>query len=211
MIDIALPPELLSSIGSESKDFAVEADRAKPLKVSLSAILYGAVWTGMGAMLLFIFVNQTYLMPGSNLKSAEGLVFTGLGKFGLYLELAIIMIIALSGVAKLFFEIYSMFQKGGYFVGTPTRLVHFQNGRMRSIDWDQFSGDIEVSGNTQKGNISFKMRTGQKLKRRDSPDIYIPDTIYMLGIPNVFEVEQICRKRIKENDPTPTTAEYKAI
>jgi len=27
----------------------------------------------------------------------------------------------------------------------------------------------------------------------------------MSKIPNVFDVEQICRKRIKENDPTPAT------
>jgi hypothetical protein len=27
--------------------------------------------------------------------------------------------------------------------------------------------------------------------------------IYIVGIPNVSEIEKICRKRIKENDSTP--------
>ena len=34
-------------------------------------------------------------------------------------------------------------------------------------------------------------------------DEYVPDVIYITGIPNVFEIEKICRTRIKENDPTP--------
>jgi hypothetical protein len=43
------------------------------------------------------------------------------------------------------------------------------------------------------------------VSRKNGPDEYVPDVIYMLEIPNVFEVEQICRRRIKENDPTPPT------
>jgi len=117
----------------------------------------------------------------------------------------IIGIFVLIGIGMLFWGIYSIFKKGGYFVGTPTRLVHFQNGNIRSIDWEQFSGDIEVSGNAQKGNISLQMRTGKMVSRKNGPDRYVPDVIYISEIPNVFNVEQICRRRIKENDPTPST------
>ena len=38
---------------------------------------------------------------------------------------------------------------------------------------------------------------------KNGPDRYVPDTLYITGIPHVFEIEQVCRKRIKENDPTP--------
>ena len=96
-----------------------------------------------------------------------------------------------------------MFRKGGYFVGTPLRLIHYYKGKMRSIDWEQFSGDIEVNGDINKGSISLKMRTGRMVSRKNGPDQYVPDTIYMSKIPNAFEIERICRKRIKENDPTP--------
>ena len=74
---------------------------------------------------------------------------------------------------------------------------------MRSIDWEQFSGDIEVSGNVNKGNVSLQMRTGKMVSKKNGPDRYVPDVIYMSKIPNAFEIERICRKRIKENDPTP--------
>ena len=100
---------------------------------------------------------------------------------------------------------YLLFKHGGYFVGTPTRLVHFQNGSIRSIDWEQFSGEIEVSGDSQKGDISLQMRTGKMVSQKNGPDRYVPDFVYISAIPNAFEIEQICRKRIKENDPTPPT------
>ena len=60
-----------------------------------------------------------------------------------------------------------IFKKGGYFVGTPTRLVRYQNGNIRSIDWEQFSGDIEVSGRDPKGNISLQMRTGRVVRTKN--------------------------------------------
>jgi len=99
--------------------------------------------------------------------------------------------------------IYSMFKKGGYFVGTPTRLVHFRKGKMRSIDWEQFSGDIAVRSGAAKGTVSLQMRTGKMVSRKNAPDRYVPDVIYLSQIPHAFEVEKLCRKRIKENDPSP--------
>ena len=86
-------------------------------------------------------------------------------------------------------------------------MVRYQNGNIRSIDWEQFSGDIEVSGRDPKGNISLQMRTGRVVRTKNGPEKLIPDVIHMSGIPYVFEVEQFCRKRIKENDPTPPRTE----
>jgi len=118
----------------------------------------------------------------------------------------IIGFFVLIGIGIISWGIYSVFKKGGYFVGTPTRLVNFQNGNIKSIDWEQFSGYIEVNGNTQKGNILLQMRTGQMVSRKNGPNRYVPDVVYISEVPNVYEIEEICRKRIKENDPTPTTS-----
>jgi hypothetical protein len=41
------------------------------------------------------------------------------------------------------------------------------------------------------------------VSRENGPDRYVPDVIDIVEIPNAFEVEKICRRRIKENDPTP--------
>jgi hypothetical protein len=40
-------------------------------------------------------------------------------------------------------------------VGTPKRLISMEKGKFRSIDWEQFSGDIEVTGNEKNGNITL--------------------------------------------------------
>jgi len=74
---------------------------------------------------------------------------------------------------------------------------------MRSIDWEQFSGDITLSGDNEKGSVSLQMRTGKMVRRKNGPDRYVPEVIYLTKIPYALEIEKICRKRIKENDPTP--------
>ena len=101
-----------------------------------------------------------------------------------------------------------LFRKGGYYVGTPTRLIVFEKKGFRTVDWEQFSGDIAVSGNDQKGNISLGLRTGRMAGSKSGSDRYVPDTLYISGISDVFEVEKICRRRIKENDPTPPVPGY---
>jgi hypothetical protein len=115
----------------------------------------------------------------------------------------IIGVFVLIGLGMILGGLVMLLRKGGYFVGTPTRLIHYQNKTFRSIDWEQFSGDISVSGSALKGNISLRMRTGKMVKSKNKPARYVPDVIYMSGIPEVFKIEKVCRQRIKENDPTP--------
>lgn len=206
MENITLPQELSSYIRSENKDFAVKAVRAQPLKSSFSLIIFGTVWTAFISIFVVAFLGPLFQGKEVHLEVNGMPVVAGPDNLGPIIMPAIIIgAFGLIGVGILSWGIYSLFKKGGYFVGTPTRLVHFQNGNIRSIDWEQFSGDIKVSGDAQKGNISLQMRTGRMVSRKNGPDRYVPDVIYISEIPNVFEVEQICRKRIKENDPTPMT------
>lgn len=206
MDNIILPPELSSSLSSENKDFAVKAGRAKPLKQSFPLILFGTIWTVLTSAIGFGFFGP--LLSGKEVNFTLNGVSTIASPDNLdpiALPAVAIGFFALIGIVLLLLGIYFLFKEGGYFVGTPTRLVCFQKGKIRSIDWEQFSGDIEVSGNVQNGNISLQMRTGRTVRRKNGSHSYIPDVIYILGIPNAFEIEQICRKRIKENDPTPAT------
>ena len=205
MENITLPLELSSSVSSENKDFAVKAGRAQPLKKSFSIILFGTVWTAFTSVFVFAFLGPIFQGKEVHFESNGVPTVAGPDNLGPIIMPAIMIgFFVLIGIGMLSWGIYSIFKKGGYFVGTPTRLVHFQNGNIRSIDWEQFSGDIEVSGNAQKGNILLQMRTGGMESRKNGPDRYVPDVIYISEIPYVFEIEQICRKRIKENDPTPT-------
>jgi hypothetical protein len=202
--NIPLPQTLINAIGVERKDFAVKAGRAQPLKKSLSILLFGTFWTAFTSIFVVAFLGPLFV--GKEVEFSSGGVPTVAGPGNLEPILVPALVIGffmIIGLAMLSAGIYSLFKKGGYFVGTPLRLIHFHRGTVRSIDWEQFSGDIEVKGDIRKGNISLQMRTGRMVSRKNGPDRYVPDVIYLTRIPNAFEIERICRKRIKENDPTP--------
>jgi hypothetical protein len=202
-----LPQNLLTVLGEEKIDFSVKAKRAKPIKNSIGIILFGTVWTAFTSIFVFAFFGPIFIGEEVHFTSngtptiaspdnLEPLTFPGI----------IIGLFVLIGLSMLGFGIYSLIKKGGYFIGTETRLITYQNKSIRSIDWEQFSGDIEVSGNEFNGNLSLQMRTGKMVNSKNSGSRYVPNTIYLTGIENVYEIEQICRKRIKDNDPTPSAS-----
>jgi len=206
--NIILPQDLSTVVGSENKNFAVKGDRTQPLKKSLSLILFSFLWLTLTSIFVLTFLGPIFQGKEVHFTSNGVPTVAGPGNLGPILIPALIIgLFILIGMGMLGFGLYLLFKKGGYFVGTPTRLIHYQKGKIRSIDWEQFSGDIEINGNAQKGNISLRMRTGKMISKKNRPNRYVPDVVYISGIPNVFEIEQICRKRIKENDPTPSTYE----
>jgi hypothetical protein len=206
--DSLLPVSLRTVLGSERKEFAVKASKAQPSKMSYFLIFFGTIWLAFTSIFVFAFLGPLFV--GKEVEfTADGIpVVAGPGNLGPIIVPALVIgIFVLVGIAVFGFGIYILFKKGGYFVGTPTRLVHFRNGNIRSIDWEQFTGDIEINGDNQKGNISLQLRSGHMVSQKNSSDRYVPDVVYITGIPDVFEVERICRERIKENDPTPVVPE----
>lgn len=206
MLDkVELPQNLANNIGSENIEFAVKAKRAKPVKTSIGIILFGTVWTAFTSIFVYAFLWPLFL--GDEVHFTSNGVETVASPQNLEpitFPAIIIGVFVLIGLSMLFLGIISLLKKGGYFVGTPLRLITFEKGKIRSIDWEQFSGDIEISGNEFDGNLALQMRTGRMVSSKNSGSRYVPDVIYLTGIPNVYEIEEICRKRIKENDPTPS-------
>lgn len=199
-----LPQDLNTIVGSESKDFAVKAGRAYPLKKSLYIILFGTFWTSFTSIFVVAFLGPLFLGNEVQFESNGVPTVASPGNLEPILVPALMIgFFMLVGLAVLSRGLYLIFKKGGYFVGTPLRLVHYQNGSIRSVDWEQFSGDIEVRAKSRTGNIALQMRTGQMVSSKNGGNRYVPDVIYMTQVPEVFEIERICRRRIKENDPTP--------
>ncbi|WP_406661869.1 hypothetical protein V7O66_04970 [Methanolobus sp. ZRKC3] len=172
---ISLPQDLRVAIGSENIDFAVESNRAKPRGDSFFLIILGT---------FFLVVSIIIVSTADFENLGPGALFPGIG--------------LLIGIGTLGSGIYSLFRKGGYFVGIPTRLINYQKGKIKSIGWRKFTGDVKVKGNAQKGDIYLQLMSGH-IPSDDT--IYIHDMIYIFGIPNALEIGQICKKRIKENAP----------
>jgi hypothetical protein len=204
--NIELPEEINISLGSETRDFAVKGTFAQPVGGSVYNIIFGAGWLGFTYFMSTFFIGPEFIdyvinaINGSAVPTQEegglkGLLFLVVF-FGIFLSVG--LYVFLKGV-------FSLFRRGGYFIGTPTRLVNFRNGKMRTSDWEQFTGSIEVKGSNTKGNITLVMRTGHMVSGKGGSR-YVPDITFIAGIPGAYDIEQICRKRIKENDPTPSVS-----
>lgn len=202
--NINLPEELSRFVGSESRDFAIKASRAYSFSYSMFFFLFAFFWTSFTVGILsaffwpLLFGREVHFTSNgiaevASLNNLEPLMFPAI----------MLVVFLVTGLAMIFSSLYMLFKDGGYFVATPTRLVKYFKGNLQSIDWEQFTGNIEVKNSSKLGDVTLQMRTGKMVSRKNGSDRFVPDTIFIGGIKNVLDVEQICRKRIKENDPTP--------
>ena len=156
MRNAVLPRDLNTHIGSERKDFAVKAGRAQPVKKSMGILLFGTLWTAFTSIFVIAFLGPLFVGKEVHFESNGVPTVASPDNLGPVLVPAIIIgVFVLIGIGMISGGIFSMLKKGGYFVGTPLRLIHYRNGNIRSIDWEQFSGDIQVRAKTQNGNICF--------------------------------------------------------
>jgi hypothetical protein len=202
MNDMTMPIDLQSIIGQENIDFLVKAKRKQPVKNSIGIILFGTVWTAFISIFVIVFFGPLFRGEETHFKVNGVPTSASWENFRPMLTPALIIsVFVFIGIGMLTWGFYSLFQKGGYFVGTNNRLISYYNGIANTYDWEQFTGNMEING--LKGDISLQLRTGKMVQRKNRPDEFVPDIVYISGITDVFEIEKNCRKRIKENDPSP--------
>jgi hypothetical protein len=199
-----IPESLVDFVGNEEIDFAVKAGRAQPRSKTIFLLLFGVAWLAFTSIFVVAFLGPLFVGKEVHFESNGVPTVAGPDNLGPALVPAMIIgVFVLVGVIIFTVGVVLMLKRGGYFIGTPLRLIHYRRGRIRSIDWEQFSGDIMLSGNRRKGHIALRMRSGKMVSQKNGPDRYVPEVIYISEIENAHEVEKICRIRIKENDPTP--------
>ncbi|MEJ7822833.1 MAG: hypothetical protein WKF85_10955 [Chitinophagaceae bacterium] len=197
---ISLPTDLQSVIGAERIDFSVISKRNQPLKKSLVPIAFGTIWTAFTCIFVFAFLGPLFKGEDATFKVNGVPTTVSWDNFQPMLVPALFIgTFVLVGIGILTWGIYSILQKGGYFVGTANRLIRYRKGNITSYNWEQFSGNMEI--NNKNGDISMQLRTGKMVSNRNSPDIFVPDTVYISGAMDILDIEKICRKRIKENNP----------
>lgn len=94
----------------------------------------------------------------------------------------------------------SLNKTGGQYVGTGDRLYHYCDEKLQTYPWKDFTGNMEID--SKKGEITMELRYGSKMLGATNSNRITPDTVFLSGVPNVFEIEKICRVKIKDNDPT---------
>jgi len=199
-----LPQDLNDLIGSETKDFFVKAKRDVPKRESFRLIVLGSAvfiicFLLLSCVWLPIFQGREISIKMNGVLSVAS--FDNLGP--LILPTIILVIFLIVGIYILIFGFYSMHSKGGYFIGTPTRLLHYRNGRAESIDWSNFSGIVTV----KQDNIFLEMKSGQDKWRKNGTHRYVHDVLYICGVPNAFEIGEKCRKNIEKNEIAPSISD----
>ena len=199
-----LPPELLSALNGEKKDFAVKADRAVSRANATTLIGMAIFWNGFISIFWIAFFGP--LFQGKEVH----ITVNGTPKVAslhnlepMIIPAVVIGIFTLIGVALLYGAVNALRQPGPWFAGAETRLIVLAKGLVQSYDWENFTGVTAVRGTNEKAEIMLELRAGHMVSRKNGPSQFVPDKIYMVDIPNAFAIEQMCRKRIKENDPTP--------
>ncbi|MCU0461368.1 MAG: hypothetical protein MUF36_05050 [Bacteroidales bacterium] len=198
-MNLNLPEELLINVGTESREFAFKSKRQRPARRSVGKIIFSIMWLAFTSVFIYLMLGtviaggstetiingETKVISADNLKPALPLIVF----LGVFVSI---------GLGLLISGIYSIFQRGAWFVGTPTRLIRYKKGVLNSFDWSQFNGKIEIRGSNTRGSITLEMSTG-RMQRSKGGSYYVPDIIYFIGIPDVYEIEKIVRKRIEEN------------
>ena len=132
-----LPRELESVVGTEKIDFSVFAERNKPVGQSMRMIFFGTVWLAFTSIFVIAFFGP--LFKGEEVHfSVNDIPTTGsLENFEPMLVPALIIgLFVLVGIGILLWGLFSFFQKGGYFVGTASRLLRYNNGIIKAFDWE---------------------------------------------------------------------------
>ncbi len=201
-----IPTELRQVVDNERTDFVVKCKRNHPKKKAFRLLAFALFWNLIVSVFWVVMIGplfsgkEVHFTANGVPKTASSEDWGDLIAPGLFIGL-----FTLVGISALAYGVVMLIQKGGYFAGTPTRLIQFRNGKTSITDWEQFTGTIKIDSKGTSGNLEFELRTGKMHSRKNSGNRFVPDIIYMAGIENVFEIEKKCKTRIKENDPTPST------
>jgi len=196
-----LPKDLQTVLGNEEIEFAVYANRRQPKSASYKTIAMSLVWLFPALLMAYFFLAPLIDGKEVRFKVNDKPVTASWDNLEpmLFPAIFIFLFIAL-GIGLLYWGIIMLTKKGGYFVGTKNRIIHYLNGNIEYFDWEQFTGNVELNFNNR--DIALELRRGKmKSQSKNGPKKFIPETLHLSGIENLVKVEKICRERIKENDP----------
>lgn len=200
--DIIIPEELLTAVASESKEFVVKSTHALPYGRPLSQVLFGISLIGLVTWFFSVIIGPIFTKDFVQSISANlGELKNQQNPDGAYGVLIVFSVFLVIGIVVIITGMIPLFKKGGYFIGTPSRIVKCKNGNLCSYKWDEFTGNIRVRGTDKRGSIILDKTTGYT-RNSKSRSYYVPYRVYMFGIQNIHEIEKICRLRISEHGPS---------
>jgi hypothetical protein len=206
MSEIEIPKEIEGSISNERVDFKLKCTRSEPPGKTLGSMLSGVLWLGFSLVFVILFFGPIFL--GENMDIEVNGKPTTVGPNN---NLEVLAIPAL--IMGVFLIIGGVFTLGPLtrlvtkneeiFIGTDKRLIVISSEGTKSIDWEEFRGTISVLGGMDKGFVELVLQE-EEIVRRNKRSYAVPKKIYIQAGEKAFEISEMIRIRIKENDPTPS-------
>ncbi|GET45442.1 hypothetical protein [Capnocytophaga felis] len=175
--------ELHSTIGDETIDFYVFAERKVPRVVSVFFVFFAIFWLLVTLSFGSVFFDD-FGRGNAFFEVMNGFALTQIGIF------------VFIGAVLLVWGVITFFQNGGHFIGTPTRLIHYKRGTTKIYPWSDFTGNMDF--NTKQRYITFYLHSDKK-EKRDNKTYMICRSVHLFSAKNVLEIAKITYQRITEN------------
>jgi hypothetical protein len=182
-----IPQELADFIGDEKIVFSVRSKRKKPLTRQVR------FFAGSLFLLLISGAIATAFVFSASLALPEQSM--GLHVLA-FLFASIVVFFPLMVFVR---AIFSFFRSGGYFVGTPNRLIHYRHNRkIKSRGWGAFAPNVMLHNLNQHGvgNVILELKKRIKTKDKKGNNTFYKHRVYMCSVENVLHIKSTCEQRI---------------
>ncbi|GIZ15771.1 hypothetical protein [Capnocytophaga catalasegens] len=185
-----IPHQLNYIINGENIEFVSFSQRNATWSNTIFSFLMGLIFIVMGIFVLNFEMGLFAFLRGEYDQTTNIMELISESRLPV---LVIGSLFSLAGMWVSVSAIFMIFSEGGYFVGTPTRLIHYKKGDVRIYVWELFTDEIKVD--IDKKHIRFTLKIG-KYERQDKHEVFVPSKIEIVSAENVSKIERVAREQI---------------
>ncbi|MFK8265288.1 hypothetical protein [Capnocytophaga cynodegmi] len=186
-----IPQSLNYVINGENVEFFSFSRRSATWNNVILSFVMGLIFSVVGVFVLDIEMNLFAFLRGEYGEETNIIALLSEGRLPV---LVIGSLFSLAGMWVFVSAIFMIFSEGGYFVGTPTRLIHYKKGDVKIYMWELFTDEIKVD--IHKSYIRFTLKIG-KYERKDKTEVFVPYKVEVISAENVSKIERVARERIR--------------
>lgn len=193
-----LPNELQNIIGTERIDFVAYAKRKNARPTSYAVFGFALLWFSISTFANYVFFKPLFIGQDIRMESEGEVITANLDNLEPAIVPGVVLIVFLIiGIILFVWGLRYLLKKGGYYVGTETRIINYLEGEVMYLGWDEFTGNIELDIN--KKSVVLELHSGETRRDKDGTEEFVHDKLYLIGIDNATLVEEMCKKRININ------------
>ncbi|MDO6810613.1 hypothetical protein Q4603_18465 [Zobellia galactanivorans] len=196
-----IPSELQSQLDGESICFFIKADKEKTTRDLWRVIRGGLFWIVVVGGIFTSMVYELVLGQPTNLNIGHNNLTVSPDDlsplYGFFTFGAIFM---LPGLVFVLLGMYGFSKEGGYFLGTPRRLLRCNSWKEYSAHhWSDFLSETNIFYTNSKGNLILTLKeklTTKKGKKKGNKSVKMAEIDY------AREINKFCLEKISHANKT---------